>query len=292
MQPFQNLFVKELSELGIRHDFNRIIFAILCASALASCLIFYFSGLDFSINALICLSVLILPCMLFYFYLDFQRDEHQKTLESSLPEALFQIASFPKNTSMEEIIDTVAKKENLLGSEFEKASNQIKSGFGTKSSLMRIASKNSSNLLSRCISLILEVYENGGEFNAQLNDIAQDIFEMHSIQKESNAAFSIQKYTLLAGVALFIPIILGLLTGIIFSLDFASNEDIFQNQTDPDLIPAILFSVQIYLFILSALSGIFLAMQEGRIKKAAVYFCMLFGSSAIVFNLVKNIRLI
>jgi pilus assembly protein TadC len=285
----ENLFEEEIANLGLNVKFNTLLFCVLAASSAISILIFYFIQMEIVVEAIVCLAILLLPSILFFFFLEYLKDQKQKSIESQLPEVLFQIAAFPKNTSMEKIIESIAGKETVLGKEFKCAKNLIEAGFPVQESLSEISNNNSSMLLKRSVTLLLELYETGGELTQCLNEIAQDIFEMHSLQKEAQSAFSMQKYTLFAGICLFMPLILGLLCGVTSSLDFNMQDSIFGMKDNSALIDAIMLSIQIYLFLLSAIASAFMAMQEGRIKKAPVYFCMLFISGILVFNLVKGI---
>ncbi|MFH1257704.1 MAG: type II secretion system F family protein, partial [Candidatus Micrarchaeota archaeon] len=282
----------ELSFLKIKIPFNHLLFYTLIISSAMSAVLFFTIQTDYLLKIAMFLSTLLLPPSLLYFFLDYLHDRKQKRIDAELPDALFQIAAFPKDTPMEKIIETVANKDSVLGREFRKADNLIKAGFPTEEAIGRIAGTNDSILLKRSISLALEAYGSGGNLSAPLNEIAQDIFEMQSLQKEAAAGFSMQKYTLLAGVAILIPLILGLLLSVIGALQFDTVDSIFQLKNSPELLPTVIVAVQVYIFLLSIISSAFVSLQEGKIKKAPLYFSMLFPCSLLVFNVVKGINFV
>ncbi|MFH0970971.1 MAG: type II secretion system F family protein [Candidatus Micrarchaeota archaeon] len=289
---FEKLFEEELHDLRINIKFNGLLFGVMAVSALAALAIFFLLQTDSPFVPLISLAILFLPPSLLYFFLDYFHDRKQKKIDEELPEVLFQVAAFPRNTPMEKIIGSVAEKNSVLGTEFRKAGNLIKAGFAINEALLEIAGKNDSILLKRSISLILDAYESGGEISFALNEIAQDISEMHSLQKQNAAAFSTQKYTLLAGVAVLIPLILGLLLGVVGSLHFNSGDSIFGMKDNSGLVSAIRVSVPAYLFLLSIAASTFVAMQEGKLKKAPAYFCMLLPCSLAIFHALQRFPLI
>ncbi|HLC47839.1 MAG TPA: type II secretion system F family protein [Candidatus Norongarragalinales archaeon] len=287
----ENLFDLELRSLRIKLGFDSLLFGILAISSVASIIFLGSFESDPFLRGAASLAILALPASLFYFLLDYLRDSRQRHLEEELPECLFQIASFPEGTPLEEIIERIAQRPSLLGNEFKRARNMINAGLPTQEAIAAVTEGNSSRLLSRAISLLLETYKEGGKTMQALGRIAQDIYEMQALQRESASGLAMQKYSLLAATGILVPGILAILLSMASSLDFPSGgETIWGNASNAGLISAAILSIQVYLFSLSAIAGIFLAMQEGKLKKAPVYFCMLFPCSIALFNLLRGIR--
>ncbi len=285
---FEDLFSEELQSLRIKCSFNRLLFGTIIASSFAALIFFLFSQTEPFFKSLISLAILFLPPSLLYFLLDYLHDGKLKQIDAELPEALFQIAAFPQNTSMEKIIESVAEKKTPLGREFLKAHNLIKAGFATSEALETIGNDSGSPLLRRSVSLIIQAYESGSDLGICISEIASDIFEMQSLRKEASSLAAMQKYTLLAGSGVLIPLILGLLLGIVSSLPMSEDATLQGFGHNHALLLAIDGSIHAYLLILAALCAIFVAFQDGKIKKAPVYFCMLLPSSQFVFLIVKG----
>ncbi|MFH1750271.1 MAG: hypothetical protein ABH863_01180 [Candidatus Micrarchaeota archaeon] len=283
-----NEFREELAGLGIPFKFNGLLFAILAVSGVLSLTPLIFVGGDPFPRLLLGLAILSLPPSLLYFLLDYMRDSKQNAIEEALPEALFRIASFPPGTPLEKIIEGIAAMDSPLGREFQKADRMAKAGIPTDASLVSIAENNSSPLLKSGISMILETYEIGAPTSA-LETIASDLLEMQSVRKEATSALSLQKYTLLGACGILIPVILSLLLGTVFSLGFTLDDSIFGDaQGNAGLLAAAIGAIQIYLFLLCAIAGVFIALQEGKLKKAPVYFCMLFPGALLIFHVLRG----
>lgn len=227
----------------------------------------------------------IVPPLLAYFYYDYLKEKRIKQIESALPSALFQIASFPPKTSMEKIISEIAKADyGELSKEFEKATRQINAGTTVPDAIDAIAKRSSSALVSRACSLISESYSTGADLSAPLKEIAEDIFELQAIEKESEAALSMQKYTLLAGGGLLVPFILGVILSTVGALHFdLEGITTATNSQRQALLDAAIFGAEIYLAIFACLASTFIALQENSKKKAVLYFGALLPLSFLVF---------
>ncbi|MEK6954163.1 MAG: type II secretion system F family protein [Candidatus Micrarchaeota archaeon] len=285
----EKLFFEELESIGIRKDFKELILLLGGISGAIGIAIHFLLAFPFPLEFLIPISVFILPPSLLYSLLGYLKDKKQKDIDSDLPGALFQISSYPQNTPMEKIIEESARRDSPLGREFKKAHNMISAGYGADQALLEISNDNNSPLLKRAISMLLEAYESGEELMQPLGGIASDILEMHALQRELASALSLQKYTVLGAAGILVPAILGLLLGAIAGMNLDFDFGIFgKPQSSAYLLPTIAISIQIYLFLLSILASAFIAMQEGKLKKAPVYFCMLAPSSILLFNLLKG----
>lgn len=290
---WEKLFEEELKGQRIDFKFNALLFWIIAASGLLSLCAFYFSGTPVSLKILVSLAIFILPASLFCLLLDYLRDKKQRRIENELPVLLAELASFPENAPMEKMVEETSKRDSPLGNEFRKAHNMINAGIPTDRAISEICKRNPSPLLARSLSLLGDSYRNGGDSISCLGKIAQDLQSLRSLKKQSVSALSLQKYTLLAAVGVLIPAILAALVGLCTSLNFdGAIWEFGGGPKNSGLLGVITLAVQIYLFLLCAIASGFIAMQEGKLKKAPVYFCMLLPTSMLLFNLLSGAAII
>jgi len=250
--------------------------------------------LPLAYQALAFFATISFPPVMIFFYFDYVESKRIREIEENLPAALFQIASFPRRTSMEKIMREIAKSDyGALSEEFAKATRQVDAGSPVPKALESIASENNSMLLRRACSLLSESYQTGADMSTAFKEVAEDIFEMQAIQKQTAAALSLQKYTLLAGGCVLVPLILALLLNIVSSLQFdlAGISSVTPEQRQALLDAAVLGS-QAYLVIFAAIASVFVATQESNKKKAVLYFTLLFPLALAVFHSVRGLPLL
>lgn len=280
------MFERELRSIGLKTSFRNALAPIMAVSFIA-CL-FELSFLSLPSGYIVVFATAFLPSTLFYFFLDYLRAKRIREIEHQLPNALYQIASFPKGTPMEEIIKSVAESDfGPLSWEFKRAEMEVMAGASVTEAFEKTWERNPSPLLRRTLSLLCESYRNGADLELVFKELADDAFELQSISAETAAALSLQKYTLLVGGCIIVPFILALLLSIVSSLDLNFGELPSPAGSRSHLVEAIVFSTQIYLMIFSFLASYFVSLIEANRKKTVLYFAVLFPLSLIVFNLVK-----
>lgn len=291
-----SLFKRELSFLGIGVSFQKSLAILFASSFVAAVIEYAVVEHSPSLRIILFLMVLFLPSVLFYFFLDFLKSGRQRAIEEELPNALFQIASFPKRTNMEKMFDSVASSDyGPLSEEFAKARKLVASGTSVPDALDSIRRNNSSLLLSRAISLLIESYRSGTDLSLALRDVAEDIFELQALVKESASSLSLQKYTLLAASGVLVPLILSMLLNVVGSLDLstsaAASEFLSSTASRQSLVDIFPLAAQAYLVLLAAISSAFVGLQEADAKRAVLYFAALAPLTLLVFNLVQGASL-
>ncbi|HII39501.1 TPA: type II secretion system F family protein [Candidatus Micrarchaeota archaeon] len=233
------------------------------------------------------------PPVIIYFYSEYTRSLRTKEIEENLPPALFQIASFPRRTSMEKIMREIAKSDyGSLSEEFAKANRQIAAGASVPQSLDQMAALNDSVILQRACNLLAETYRTGADMSEAFKEVADDVFELQNLQKQTAAALSLQKYTLLAGGCVLVPLILGIILSIVTALNFDFEGITLSTAAQrASLVETAMLGAQIYLVIFAAIASVFVAMQEANAKKAVLYFILLFPVSLAIFYLLKSMPL-
>ncbi|PIT85822.1 hypothetical protein COU36_01120 [Candidatus Micrarchaeota archaeon CG10_big_fil_rev_8_21_14_0_10_59_7] len=234
------------------------------------------------------------PPLALYFYLGYLRSKRLKEIDDNLPSALFQMASFPRRTSAERMMESVAKSDYCaLSEEFGKASKQVRAGMSVPKALEALHERNDSLLLGRAIALLQNSYESGSDMSGAFRAAAEDVFRLQALGREHASAMTMQKYTLFAGGAVLVPLILGLLLNIVSSLDFASAGEFgVSAETHEALAEAIVLGEQVYMVVFAAIASVFIASNEGNAAKAVLYFAVSAPFALLVFALVRGISII
>lgn len=225
---------------------------------------------------------------------DYAEEKRQGEIDYFLPQALFQIASFPSNSPIEKTFESIANAEfGALSEEFEIALKQIKAGYSVKEVLGEMKRRNSSLLLKRTCGLLLKFYSSGGKNAPEMfKDVAEDIYSIQEIVRETSSALALQKYTLLIGGSILVPVVLALLFGISSSLNEGFSQELLDLKPDLQLQQTILLSTQLYLGVFALVSSIFVARLEEKPGKALVYFALMAPLSLVLFNLLRGATII
>jgi len=270
-------------------DFPRKIVFAAMLSLLAGILELLFLPLPEFYQISVFFVTVLFPPLFVYFYGDYLKEKRVKEIEEALPKALFQIASFPKRASMEKIVESISESDyGALSEEFQKARRQIKSGISVAEAFEDMK-KSDSRLLNRAVALLSENYKSGSDLSKAFKEVAEDVFEMQAISREATASLALQKYTLLVGGCLLVPVILGILLNVVSSLEFDLNP--FGNAQETELKEILIIANQFYLVVFAALASYFVALQEGRRKKTILYFALLAPTALLLFHAVKELRL-
>lgn len=217
------------------------------------------------------------------------KSSDSREIDSALPSVLFHIASMPSGTPIEKILSEIANaKYGALSKRFLFCSKEISRGFSVSSSLARLSKKNDSKAFQFVSYLLLEHYKKGSDITSSFREIASDLLEFQSIERETISSLSLQKYTLLASACFLVPAILGILFNFSSSLDFELSPFIITSQEN--LYQAVLFSNQLYLVEFSVITSLFISLQEGNKRKAIFYVLLILPISLIIFNSLKEFR--
>jgi pilus assembly protein TadC len=227
--------------------------------------------------------------------LAYAEDKRRAEIEQYLPDALFMIASLPRGARMEKALLAVATSDyGALSEEFAAVCRRIKAGAGIPEALQAMAERNGSLLLSRAVELLVMGYKTGADISGALRETAEDIFEFSDIVRERGATLAMQKYTLLVAGGLLVPVILGMLSNLVFSLDLSGAEQWgigLPAQQRAELLSAATNASQAYLVIYSVISGFFVALQEGQTRRFVVYAAVLAPVTLLLFNAARLIAL-
>jgi pilus assembly protein TadC len=275
----------ELERTGIVLPLKKFFLYLIIFSIILFCIVFIFLPTSFPYN----ITILFLPIFV-YFILLYKIEARAKEIEEYLPDALFQVAAFEKGVPIERIIENIARSDyHSLSEEFSIASQQIESGMSVTKALSTITKRCSSKLLERVISLLNQCYRIGKDTQIAVRETAEDIFEMLMLIKEQAALLAIQRYTILIGGCILIPIILAFVITIISSLGYQGGVG-FSKITESErqlLIETSTTVVQYYLTFYVLIASIFISYQEGKTRKFIIYFLIFLLISLSLFNFTK-----
>jgi len=276
----QRLIRAELKRMGITFDVAKLFIVLWFISIITTIIFIYFK---FYIGA-----ISILAPIFIYFIILYLVDKRAKDIESYLPDTLFQVGALEHGIPIERTIQNISKSGyGPLSEEFTMAYRQIQAGANVESALSGISERNNSTILDRVIVLLNQCYKIGGDVQKVIRETAEDIFDLVVLAKEQTAILSMQRYTILFGGCIIIPIILAFVINIIAGLDYnllnISSTLINERQA---LIDITITSSQIYLVIYTFLASIFVAYQEGRIRKTVLYFIIFAPIAIFLFNFV------
>ncbi|MFQ5406018.1 MAG: type II secretion system F family protein [Candidatus Micrarchaeia archaeon] len=236
-------------------------------------------------------SVLVVA-LFFHFYKEYEEEQALRELEGAVPNALFQLASFPSHTPMEELFESLAQGSfGGLSRVFARIQGRINAGESVPKALSWAAKNSKSRLLRKTLVLLKEAYFSGADLSVALKNLAEDVFELQDLKREASSAQAIQKYTVLASSALFVPAILGLVLGIVGSLALQVSGiqvEEFSSLDYEGLLQAFDFASQIYVLEFAVLASVFAASVDGNPRKAVLYCAFLIPSAFAVFFVVKT----
>ena len=276
----KRLIRAELLRLGINLDINKFFIILSFISIVFTILLVYF-------KMYMGIMLLFIPVII-YFLVLYLVDYRAKEIENYLPDALFQVGALEQGVPIERIIQNISKSGyGPLSEEFAMVSRQISAGTNVESSLLGVSERNNSAILDRVIVLLNQCYRIGGDIQLVIRETAEDIFDLVVLAKEQTAILAMQRYTILFGGCIIIPIILAFAINIISGLDYnLLNISSVSHVERQSLISATLDATQAYLIIYTFLASLFMAHQEGRTRKAVIYFIIFVGIAIFLFNFV------
>ncbi|MFA5381551.1 MAG: type II secretion system F family protein [Candidatus Micrarchaeia archaeon] len=282
-----------LNEINFPFKFKKLmIISIILSSILG--IIFIYLSLTFSNLFIVFAFLAFLFPILIYLYLSYKIEKRTLQMEHSLPDLLFQAASFQKGAGTEEPIKQMSRYDyGPLSKEYSIAYRQIKAGLSIETALTNMYERNASPLIERANKMLIYGFQTGADMYQALRETAEDMFSLFSLIRERRAVLSLQKYTILIGGAILVPLILGIVMQVVGGLNLSLIMDYLGQKVDTKAIyETSLMVIPIYLIIYSLLSSYMIADQEGEPKKAIIYFMFMAIISFLLFNIFSSTPLI
>ncbi|MDO8647889.1 MAG: type II secretion system F family protein [Candidatus Diapherotrites archaeon] len=229
----------------------------------------------------------IVPLFANYFFQSLVFEKRKREIEEAVPDVLLQAASMPSNSSFSNIAEYLSRQDfGSLSKEFEKAKLEVEKGAAVQEALGNISKRCNSPIVERMALLLKQGFESGNDLSSVFRETAEDIIETRTILKERSAALALQKMTLLFAGALIVPLVLGLISGLIKGFDFAQVSELgigLAEAQRKELIQTALTTSQLYIIEFAILASIFAAFIDSNLKKSVIYAALLIPAGLAAF---------
>ncbi|HNV01011.1 MAG TPA: type II secretion system F family protein [archaeon] len=210
------------------------------------------------------------------------------SIESNFSDALKQMADTLKaGDTYESALREVANADyGRLSEEMEISLRRLEEGTNIDSSLRGFSERIDSKLVRRTITIILDSIKTGASLAEVLDDISEDVRDMHKLKEERKSNTQMQFLFMIAAGGIIAPIIFGEITAIMGMFSTVLSTQInaaqaIQTKTNSDLI---LIITQGYLIIEVIGSGTIMALiRDGKPNKAIIYIPILLLTAFIVY---------
>lgn len=232
---------------------------------------------------------ILVPFFLAYLFFWFRTEQRKREKEKRCADVLLAASSLPPKTSAEELLRLASSDDfGLLGKEFLRARRELEAGVSLEDSLLHVKERCGSRSIGRMVDLLVVGVQSGADLAIVFRETAEDLLETQGLLEERSAALVIEKYTILIAGGVVVPLILGLVFGLVQKMDFAllSNLEIGLNAAvRKELVEYSHWGTLAYLVEYGILAGLFVGLQEGHWKKGVLYALALVPVSFAVFYL-------
>jgi hypothetical protein len=230
----------------------------------------------------------VMPFLVFHGLAETKKKKQAREIREKLPLALFQAASLSNVTCLEDVVKKLGQSgHGRLSQLFTQASNQVENGIPLEKALQDSAKQSNSVLYSRTVKILARGHSNGGDLSMLLREAAEDSAKATNVLREQASNTSLEKYTLLLGGGIIVPVIMGvvssLVTGIGF-IDLWGAQESFRQA----VVSNAGLGVRIYLAEYALLASAWVGMQEGKPENFFFYSCLLLPLGQTLFFLAKN----
>ena len=226
----------------------------------------------------------VIPLLLNIIFHELRFEQRVRLMEKQLPDSLILFASFPATTSFEHAIALLATSTpEPIRSEWERVHHSIQKNGDVVKGLDFFAEGMISPIAARSIHLLKRGYRSGAPIHSALAGMAHDLMLHHAHFQERSATLLVEKYTLLLAGGILVPVLLGVMVGVVEKLPF--NLLMENAAAHQELFRAALFSIRGYLFLYAALAGAFIGLQEHARWKMSVYVIALVPLAQIAYQL-------
>lgn len=226
----------------------------------------------------------IIPLLLNVIFQELQFEHRTRKMEQQLPDSLILFASFPAQTNYEyafELLSTSTPEP--IRSEWMHVHRLIQKNGDVTKALERFGERTDSLMVQRSIQVLRRGYQSGIPIQGTLAGMAHELLLHQSHFRERSATLLVEKYTLLLAGGILVPVLLGVMVGVVERLPF--NLVLDNAALHEELFRAALFSIQGYLFLYAALAGAFVGLQENAKWKMSVYVLALIPLAQLAYHL-------
>lgn len=242
------------------------------------------------VSQLLSFVVFIVLADLFLGYPYIKMEKRISQIEEALPDALKQMADTLKAGGTYEyaLREISTAQYGPLTKEMSNVLRKLEEGENLETSLRGFSKNIDSRLIKRSVEIILDSIKAGAGLADILDEIADDIREMHRINVERKTRTLMQFMFMIAAAAFVAPLIMGLVSSIVsFLIDSTTKNIMIDEALKQNAFNArdtIKMLMQLYIIIEIAASGMMMAlMRDGKISKSLIYIPILLLIAFIVY---------
>jgi Flp pilus assembly protein TadB len=210
-------------------------------------------------------------------------EKQTNSIEKQIPDSLMIVAALPQTTPFEKIIQWLSETTpQPIRKEWKKVFDCIQKGQNIQEALRGFGKNYVSSSIPKVKHLLIQGYEKGSNIQLPAAKLANHLLDSQTLVNERKAALMIEKYTLLLAGGMLVPLLLGLMVGVVSQLPFGNV--LFEERSN-ELFGTALQAIHGYLFIYSVLGGVFVGVLEGRKWQGMVYVLLLIPSAQIAYSI-------
>lgn len=284
-----NSYQTKLLRNGIKISVNLWLLIALIVALVFSILLLIFFG-----NVILGIVVFVFVFNLFIGYPLYLEESRVSLIEKHFPNALREISYLLKTGGTYDyaIREISTYEYGPLTTEFEKVLWRLEQGYNFEESLSIISEDVDSEMVQKTISIIADSVKSGAALADVLEDLAEDVRQLHKLEIDRKAKTTMQFLFIFAAGALIAPAIYGLvvtlidfLIGVSTSTGLATGTEILGVKSIRSLIENVLV---FFVFIQALASSIMVViMRERKFAKIFIYFPLFLICAYISFYLVK-----
>ncbi len=210
------------------------------------------------------------------FYLVYSETARQRRvarIERELPRALLELATLPTH-SYRDVVRYISNGYGPLSEEFKRIGRLIDSGIPPEKAMRSVAERSGSVLLNNAVSIVITGIKSGSDWAELIRGAAEDIEAIIDMEREKNSALALQKYVTILSAGVFVPAVLGITMRMVRRL---AGEGPLEGGL---LLEAVMRAIPVHIIALAAMAAVFVALLEGRPKRAIVYAAILIPLAA------------
>ena len=219
----------------------------------------------------------ILVLLLGYPYM--QKESIIDSIEENFSDALKQMAETLKagDTYESALKEVVGSEYGRLSEEMEISLRRLEEGENINSALNGLSERIDSKLVKRTIVILLDSIKTGSSLADILEDIADDVREMHKLKRSRKANTTMQFMFMLAAGGFIAPMIFGEVSSVLGIFGKVTVAALDQSKDIADQSAIFLtILIQSYILISVVATGIMMSLiREGKINKSIIYIPVL-----------------
>lgn len=225
---------------------------------------------------------IVVPFAVFIFLIGYpylKKESIIDSIEDNFSDALKQMAETLKagDTYESALREVVQSEYGRLSEEMAISLRRLEEGENINTALNGFSQRIDSKLVKRTIVILLDSIRTGSSLSNILEDISDDVKEMHRLKRSRKANTTMQFMFLIAAGGIIAPMIFGEITAVleIFGKVTVDAMNVAQEVATQSAL-FITLLIQTYIIILVIATGIMMGLiREGRINKSIIYIPIL-----------------